>query len=93
MDDKLTISTFQLFKMFPDQDAARHGAKKADDLVLGANVNEIRLAPKEGGTVEVTMRAQTLPEPGMIARVVEFLGRSAKVSVVPDDSPDEAPLE
>lgn len=23
MDDKLTISTFQLFQMFPDQEAAR----------------------------------------------------------------------
>ena len=63
-----------------------HGAKKADDVLLVCEVNELRLAPKEGGTVEVTFRCQFIPEPEQVAAVGAMLGRQVKVSVRPGEA-------
>ena len=63
-----------------------HGAKKADDVLLACEVNELRLAPKEGGTVEITFRCQFIPEPEQVAAVGAMLGRQVKVSVRPGDA-------
>jgi len=35
MDDKVTISTFQLFKMYPGQQSAKH-APRVDESMRGA---------------------------------------------------------
>ena len=63
-----------------------HGAKKADDVVLGCEVNELRMVPKEGGTVEITFRCQFIPEPEQVAAVGAMRGRQVKVSVRPGDA-------
>ena len=65
-----------------------HGAKKADDVRLAGEVNELRLVPKEGGTVEITFRLQFIPEPEQVAAVGALLGRQTKVSVLPGDAAD-----
>lgn len=62
-----------------------HGAKKADDVVLVGEVNELRMAPKEGGTVEITFRCQFAPIPEQVAAVGALLGHQVKVSVRPGD--------
>jgi len=63
-----------------------HGAKKADDVVFEkARINKIALAPKEGGTVELTFRAQVHPGADGAGALAAFLGQSPRVSVAPVD--------
>lgn len=69
-----------------DAELTFHGAKKADDVVFErARVNKIHLAPKEGGTVEVTFRAQVHPGADGAGALAELLGDTPKVSVQPVD--------
>lgn len=63
-----------------------HGAKKAEDVVFGdAKVKKVSLAPKEGGTVELTFKAQANPGADGAGLLAAFLGRTVKVSVMPRD--------
>lgn len=71
-----------------DFDAALtfHGAKKADDVVFEkAHIGKLSFAPKEGGTVEVTFRAQVHPGADGAGALAALLGQSPKVSVAPAD--------
>lgn len=64
-----------------------HGAKKADDVVFErATIGKISLCPKEGGTVEVTCRAQVHPGPEGAGALAAMLGHTPKVSVQPTDA-------
>ena len=58
-----------------------HGAKKAQDLQVEADVDKLQLECKDGGTVSVTFRAQVIPTPEQSAALVGFLGKEVKVSV------------
>jgi len=68
-----------------------HGARKSEDVVLVADVNKLRLSPKEGGTVEIQFRCQFPPVPEQVGAVGAMLGRTVKVSVKPNDAPDSPP--
>ena len=63
-----------------------HGAKPTHDFNLDADVNGLRLEPKEGGTVAITFRLQLLPTSGQSAALVGYLGKEVKISVVPAES-------
>lgn len=60
-----------------------HGHSKAENIDLEGDVNQIRLACKEGGTVELTYRVQVQPTPEDSGRLAAVLGRKVKVSVAP----------
>lgn len=71
-----------------------HGARKAEDLVFQGDVKKaLRLACKEGGTVEVALQVAVLPAAEGIARLSELLGRSVKVSLVPVEQAALPPVE
>lgn len=71
-----------------------HGAKKADDLLFEGDVKKaLRLACKEGGTVEVTLQVAVLPEPAELGKLSELLGRTVKVSLRPVEQPALPPIE
>lgn len=71
-----------------------HGAKKADDLLFEGDVKKsLRLACKEGGTVEVSLQVAVLPSPEELGKLSELLGRSVKVSIRPVEQPAQPPLE
>lgn len=60
------------------------GASKADALEpmeFEADVNKVRLALKEGGTVEAELRIQFLPDPGQVGEAAAFLGKKAKITI------------
>lgn len=59
-----------------------HGAKKVDDVEIVGEVNALKLAPKEGGTVAILFRCQTEPAPAQVAAVCALLGQQVKVSVL-----------
>ena len=63
-----------------------HGLKKVYDFELVADVNNLRLEPKEGGTVAIAFRLQLLPTAGQSAALVGYLGKEVKISVVPAES-------
>lgn len=65
-----------------------HGAKKSDDLGFTADINSLRLDCKDGGTVELTFRAQILPEASEVGSLTAFLGHEAKISVRLPIAPD-----
>lgn len=71
-----------------------HGARKADDLEFVGDVSKpLRLAPKEGGTVEVTFQVQVLPSAEQLGSLSAFLGRATKVSVRPVEQASAPPAE
>lgn len=71
-----------------------HGARKADDLEFTGDVSKpLRLAAKEGGTVEVTFQVQVLPTTEQLGALSAFLGRSTKVTVRPIEQPSAPPSE
>lgn len=76
-----------------DGEIIMHGGKKADDLSFECDVKEATLAPKEGGTVELTFQAAVLPTPEESGAIAALLGRDVKVSVKPVEQPHQPPLE
>lgn len=70
-----------------------HGAKKADDLGFTADINKLRLTPKDGGTVDIQFRVQIQPQPEDIGDITTYLGQNVKVSVKPSEMPDSPPIE
>lgn len=58
---------------------------------LVADVNDLRLEPKEGGTVEITFRCQLEPNPEQVGQLGALLGHTVKVSVAPNDAPNTPP--
>lgn len=61
-----------------------HGAKRADDMEFtGEIAKPLVLAPKEGGTVSVTLQVQIHPDAHDLGALSAFLGRSTKVSLRP----------
>lgn len=71
-----------------------HGARKADDLLFEGSVKKAWvLAPKEGGTVEVTVQVAVLPEPEELAKLGTFLKREVKISLRPVAQAAQPPLE
>ena len=70
-----------------------HGAKKADDQDFEADVGDLKLECKEGGTVELTFQGSVLPTPAQCGHLTELLGAKVKVSVEPVQQPDLPPLE
>jgi hypothetical protein len=66
-----------------------HGAKKADDITLEADVNKLRIECMEGGTVIVTLRVQTLPTEGACGAIAALLGKDIKVSIRPKEEAGE----
>lgn len=69
-----------------------HGAKKAEDLLFEADVKELSLDPKEGGTVAVSFQAAVLPTSEELAKLGELLGHDVKVSLEPVDQPAQGVL-
>ena len=66
-----------------------HGISAKSDLVLeGALVNEFRLEPLEGGSVETTFRVQCHPDEKAFGRLCAMTGSDIVVTVEP---PTEAP--
>jgi len=71
-----------------------HGLKKAEDLEFAGEVAKpMRLAPKEGGTVEITFQVQIHPDATDLGALSAFLGRSTKVSVRPIEQGAVPPAE
>lgn len=70
-----------------------HTGRKADDKVFSADVNNLRLTPKDGGTVSITFRAQILPEPAEVGELTGLLGQKVKVTVKAAEVSDTPPLE
>ena len=70
-----------------------HGAKKADDLEFECDVKEAQLAPKEGGTVELSFSAAVLPTPEDSGKLAALLGKDVRVTVEPVQQPEQPPLE
>lgn len=68
-----------------------HGSTKAGNMDLEGDVNSIKLACKEGGTVELTYRVQVLPTAEESGQLASFLGKSVKVSVAPAPLADMPP--
>lgn len=62
-----------------------HGQKKAEDIKIEADVNQVRLDCKDGGTVAVTLRVQTVPVDGQCGTIAALLGRELKFSVRPKE--------
>ena len=60
-----------------------HGHSKAENIDLDGDVNKVKIACKEGGTVELTYRVQVLPTPEDSGRLAACLGKKVKVSVAP----------
>lgn len=77
------IMPFEWKDEMVDAKVVIHGHSKADNIDLSGDVNQVRLAPKEGGTVELTYRVQVLPTPEDSGRLAAVLGKKAKVSVAP----------
>lgn len=70
------------------------GVSKADGLApmeFEADVNKVRLALKEGGTVETTFRIQFLPEANQVGDAAAFLGKKAKITIEAVVQPDLPP--
>lgn len=73
-----------------------HGDDPADDIVLReVKINEIKLTPKEGGTVLVGLRIQGHPDEGDLARLFTVLQSEVTITVDtdPDDEEEQAPPE
>lgn len=69
-----------------------HGSKKAEDLLFECDVKDLALAPKEGGTVELTFQAAVLPTSEELAKLGELLGHDVKVSIEAVEAPAQPPL-
>lgn len=67
-----------------------HGAKEEYDMELTADVNNLKLEPKEGGTVSIVFRIQLLPTAGQSAALVGYLGKDVKMSVRPAEHAEPA---
>jgi len=63
-----------------------HGAKQKDDLVMSGDIDKLVLEPMDGGSVGVTFRVQTLPEPGQVGKIANLLGTTVKVTVTPQEA-------
>lgn len=72
-----------------------HGDDPADDIVMReVKINEIRLTPKEGGTVLVGLRIQGHPDEADLARLFTVLQSEVTVTVNTDpDDEEEQPAE
>lgn len=70
-----------------------HGPKKADDVLFEADVKDLDLEPKEGGTVALTFKASVLPTSEELAKLGEWLGHETKVSIEHVEQPEQPPLE
>lgn len=70
-----------------------HGSKKANDMGFECDVKEATLAPKEGGTVEITFSAAVLPSSEEAGQLAALLGQDIKFSVKPVEQPVQPPLE
>lgn len=70
-----------------------HGGRGGETLKFSADVNNLRLTPKDGGTVAVSFRAQILPSPEEVGTITGMLGQKVKVSVKAAEVPDDPPLE
>lgn len=98
-DDHLTVVRFPSMPSFDwaaGLEAAEfviHTGKKADDIAFSADVNNLKLTPKDGGTVSITFRAQILPEPEEVGTLTGLLGQKVKVTVKAAEVPNEPPVE
>ena len=71
-----------------------HGARKADDMEFKGSVSKpVRLAPKEGGTVEVVFQVIVHPDATELGALSAFLGRNTKVTLRPVAQAAEPPVE
>ncbi|MGB8422234.1 hypothetical protein [Paraburkholderia sp.] len=71
-----------------------HGDDPADDIILReVKVNEIKLTPKEGGTVLVGLRIQGHPDEGDLARLFTVLQSEVTITINtdPDDEEERQP--
>lgn len=66
---------------------AFHGHKKADEVEITGEVNQLRGVLKEGGTVAIVFRVQFLPEDDQVGKLSALLGHAIKVSVFPVEAP------
>lgn len=58
-----------------------HAPVSDDDLVIFADVDKLKLAPQDGGTVIVTFRAQFCPDGDQAGRIPFLLGKMVEISV------------
>jgi hypothetical protein len=70
-----------------------HGGRKSDDIEFNATINNLRLIPKQGGTVSIIFRAQVLPDPVEVGTLTGYLNQDIKVSVAAPAQPAEPPVE
>jgi hypothetical protein len=66
----------------PKIELVLHGDRKANDIQLEATIDKLRLAPKEGGTVTLTFRAQVHPSPNESGKLSALLDQDVKVSIL-----------
>ena len=98
-EDHLTVLRFPQLQPLKwtvgivDGEFTVHGSTKAEDLTFACQVKDAILAPKEGGTVELTFQAAVLPTPEQSGALAGLLGRDVKVSVKPVEQPDKPPVE
>lgn len=95
-DDKDYLPTLRHPKMGPIKwddavvggDFIIHAPVSKNDLEFTADVNSLVLTPEEGGTVQVSMRAQFEPENDEIGKVAAFLGLSTEITITPPEPVD-----
>lgn len=65
---------------------------RPEDVGFDADVDNLKLDPKDGGTVSIAFRLQLLPTDAQAARLVGFLGKEVRITVRPQE-PVSAPAE
>jgi len=62
---------------------------KSDVKLIDCKVNNFRLTPQEGGSVEVSFRVQANPLPTEMPRILEYLQREAEIDLLPPEMQQE----
>lgn len=68
-----------------------HAAVSDDDLIVFADIDNLRLTPQDGGTVIIVFRAKFRPDGDQASRLPFLLGKAVEISIekpVAEDSSD-----
>lgn len=66
-----------------------HAPVSKKDLKFFSDINSLKIDPQDGGTINVTFRAQFTPTDDEIGKIAAVLGHSAEISVEPPKAEPE----
>ena len=71
------------------------GGEQSDVILQDCKVNSFRFTPKEGGSVEISVRVQANPQLSDMPKVLEYLGREATIDLLPpeEQEPEQQELK